>query len=118
MMEELGITAYKCKKCGRVHYPFHDRCLSCKSREFETIKPEGAAKLLAYTQIFNLPWGFDVRFLIIGVVEFKNGVKAMGQIKADSLDKLKTGMKMKATWEPIRVQAGEDIYGLKLASIK
>jgi hypothetical protein len=24
------------------------------------------------------------------------------------------GMKMKTSWEPIRVQYGEDVYGLKL----
>jgi len=112
-MSEIEIVAFKCKKCGRVHYPYHDRCLDCKSRDFEEIAPKGDAKLLAYTQIFNLPWGFDERFLIIGVAEFENNVKAMGQIKADTIDKLKTGMKLKAGWEPIRVVAGEKVFGLR-----
>ncbi len=114
MKENIAITAYKCKKCGRIHYPFHDRCLKCKSREFDEIQAEGDAKLLAYTQIFNLPWGFDTRYLVIGIVEFANKVKAMGQIHVDSLDKLKTGMKLKPSWEPVRQTAGEDIYGLVL----
>ncbi len=114
-MKEIKITAYKCKKCGKIHYPFHDRCLNCKGREFDKIHPEGKAKLLAYTQIFNLPWGFDQRFLIIGVAEFENGVKAMAQIKADSLEGLKSGLLMNASWEPIRVVSGEDVYGLKLS---
>ena len=114
MTQELGITAYKCKACGRVHYPFHDRCLTCKSRDFEEIKPEGDAKLLAYTQIFNLPWGFDVRFLIHGVVEFANGVKAMGQVHVDSPEKLRTGMTLKASWAPVREVSGESVYGLVL----
>ncbi len=113
MKKEMDIVAYKCKKCGRVHYPKHERCLSCKHREFEEIKPEGNAKLLTYTQIFNLPWGFDQRFLIIGVAEFENGVKAMGQIKADSLDGLKIGMTVKPLWEPVRYRYGEPVYGLK-----
>ncbi|MFN2109990.1 MAG: zinc ribbon domain-containing protein, partial [Anaerolineae bacterium] len=30
----IKITAYKCKKCGRIHYPKHERCLDCKQREF------------------------------------------------------------------------------------
>lgn len=114
MKKELEITAYKCTACGRVHYPYHDRCLACKSREFEEVKPEGDAQLLAYTQNFNLPWGFDSRFLVHGVVAFENGVKAMGQIHVDSLDKLKTGMTLKPTWEPIRQVAGEAVYGLVL----
>lgn len=112
-MSEIKITGYKCKACGRVHYPKHEQCLACKGRDFEPLNPEGNAKLLAYTQIFNLPWGFDERFLIIGVGEFENGIKAMGQIKADSLDKIKTGMKLKPSWGPVRHQYGEPVYGLK-----
>lgn len=110
---KIEITAYKCKQCGRVHYPKHEQCLNCHSREFELIEPQGAAKLLAYTQIFNLPWGFDERFLIIGVGEFENGVKAMGQIKADGLEGLRTGMMLKPSWEPVRFLYGEPVYGLK-----
>ena len=112
-MNEIELVAYKCKKCGKIHYPFHDRCLNCRGREFAEIKPEGDAKLLTFTQIFNLPWGFDQRFLIIGVAEFENGVKAMGQVEADSINGLKLGMTMKPNWEPVRAQNSEIVYGLK-----
>jgi uncharacterized OB-fold protein len=112
-MREIELVAFKCKKCGKIHYPFHDRCLNCKGREFEDVKPKGDAKLLTFTQIFNLPWGFDERFLIIGVGEFENGIKAMGQIKSDSIENLELGMKMKPSWEPVRVLYGEEVHGLK-----
>jgi uncharacterized OB-fold protein len=111
-MKGLQIDAYKCKQCGKVHYPFHDRCLNCKGRDFEVIKPEGNARLLTYTQIFNLPWGFDQRFLIIGVGEFENGVKAMGQVQADGIAGLHTGMALKAKWAPVRTVAGEKVFGI------
>lgn len=111
---EIDIVAYKCKKCGRIHYPYHDRCLACKSREFEKIKPQGNCKLLTYSRIHNLPWGFDQRFLVIGVAQFENGIKAMGQIKADEETALHVGMMMTPTWETVRVQNGENVYGLKL----
>jgi len=117
MRKEIAITAYKCRKCGKIHYPFHDRCLACKGREFEEIKPEGDVRLLSYTVIFNLPWGFDQRFLVFGIAEFENKVKAMGQIKTDSTDKLRVGMKMRANWEPVRVQYGETVYGLKFEPV-
>ena len=42
----------------------------------------------------------------------------MGQIKVDLTDKLNVGMKVKASWEPIREQYGEDVYGLKFEPIK
>lgn len=117
MKKEMAITAYQCRKCGKLHYPYHDRCLACKSREFEPITPQGRAILLTYTAIFNLPWGFDQRFLIIGVAEFENHIKAMGQIKADSVDQLKVGMSVLPSWEPIRAQYGEDVYGLKFEPV-
>jgi uncharacterized OB-fold protein len=65
----------------------------------------------------SLPWGFDQRYLVIGIAEFENGVKAMGQIKADSADQLCIGMTLKASWEPVRVQFGEDVYGLKFEPV-
>ncbi len=111
-MRDIQLVAYKCKSCGKIHFPFHDRCLACKGREFDTLKPQGKAKLLTFTQIFNLPWGFDQRFLFIGVAEFENGIKAMGQIKATSPDELKLGMWLKPRWESVRVQQGEHVYGL------
>ncbi len=112
-MKNIQLVAFKCKKCGKLHYPFHDRCLDCKGRDFEPVKPQGNARLLTFTQIFNLPWGFDQRFLIIGVAEFENGIKAMGQIQADSIDQLKLGMPLKPRWDSVRVQSGEHVYGLK-----
>jgi uncharacterized OB-fold protein len=112
-MRTIELVAFKCKACGKVHYPFHDRCLSCKGREFEKIKPQGNAKLITFTQIFNLPWGFDQRFIFLGVAEFENGIKAMGQITANSPDELKLGMTLKPTWDVVRVISGEKVYGLK-----
>ena len=117
LKKEIAIVAYKCKKCGKLHYPFHDRCLRCKNREFETVKPQGKAKLLTWTRIFNLPWGFDQRYLTIGVVEFENGIKAMGQINVDESFDLRNGMTLQPEWGPIRKQYGEDVYGLVLEPV-
>jgi len=117
-MKDIPVVAYRCRKCGKLHYPFHDRCLDCKGREFDEVKFGREARLLTYTAIFNLPWGFDQRYLIIGIAEFENGVKAMGQIKAESVDQLSIGMVVKANWEPVRDLYGEHIYGLKFDPIK
>ena len=118
MKREIGIVGYKCKKCGKVHYPFHDRCLACKGREFDKVKPQGNAKLLTFTHIYNLPWGFDQRYLVIGVVEFENGVKAMGQLKVEDTYPLELGMTLQPSWESVRVQYGEDVYGLALRPLE
>lgn len=116
-MKAIPITAYQCKQCGKIHYPFHERCLSCRGREFTEIKPSGNARLLTFTRIYNLPWGFDNRYLTIGVAEFENGVRTMGQIKADESFPLKIGTLLKPSWEPVRVQHGENVYGVKFTPI-
>ena len=116
-MKQIDIVAYKCKACGKIHFPFHDRCLACKGREFEKIAPQGHAKLITFSQIFNLPWGFDNRFIFVGVAEFENGVKAMGQIAANAPEELKLGMPLKPTWDVVRVISGENVYGLKFEPI-
>jgi uncharacterized protein len=116
-MKEIAIVAHKCKKCGRIHFPFHDRCLTCKGREFDEVKPKGDAKLITFSQIFNLHWGFDNRFIFVGVAEFENGIKAMGQIQADAPEDLKLGMKLKPTWDVVRIISGENVYGLKFVPI-
>ena len=104
-----GVTGHKCKACGYVMYPSHLRCLHCGGREFEEIEPGDRGKLVTYTEIFNLPWGIDERSRTIGIVEFEDGVKAMGQIKADHP---KIGMKLKAEWGIVRVISGTEVYGL------
>jgi uncharacterized protein len=114
MMADLPLRGFKCKKCGHIHYPAHSRCLSCKGREFEEVAPEGKATLLTWTDIFNLPWGFDDRFLSIGIVQFDNGIKAMGRIHVDTEGQLKVGQVLDYEWGKIRVQAGEPVYGLVL----
>jgi uncharacterized OB-fold protein len=103
------ITAYKCNNCGHVNYPRHERCLNCKERDFKEIKPTKKGKLLTYTIVNELPWGIDERGRVIGVVEFDNGIRAMGVVKAD---KLKLGMKLTSDWEEVRFQNGEVVYGL------
>ena len=103
------ITAFKCKNCDFVMYPRHERCLNCSERDFKEIKPSKKGKLLTYTIVNELPWGIDERGRGLGIVEFDNGVRAMGLIKAD---KVKIGMKLTAGWAMVRVIGGERTYGL------
>jgi uncharacterized OB-fold protein len=103
------ITAYKCNNCGYVNYPRHERCLNCGKRDFKVIKPTKKGKLLTYTIVNELPWGIDERGRVIGVVEFDNGIRAMGLVKAE---KVRLGMKLTTDWEEVRFQNGERVYGL------
>lgn len=110
-MSKETLIAYRCQKCGRVMNPKHFRCLSCNGRDFEEVSVEGECKLLTFTDVWNLPWGIDDRSRLLGIVEFENGLKAMGWLKTTEV---KTGMRLKANWEPVRMISGEDVYGLTL----
>ncbi len=90
-------------------YPRHERCLKCNEREFKEIYPTKKGKLLTYTVVNELPWGIDERARMLGVVEFDNGIRALGLVKAD---KVKIGMKLTTGWDEVRYMNGERIYGL------
>jgi len=109
-MKEIANVANKCKKCGRIHYPFHARCVASKARDFETIKPQGNARLFTYIRINNLPWGFNQRYLPNGISEFEDGVHAIGKINADEGYSLASGMAMKASWDPVWIKASKNVH--------
>jgi uncharacterized OB-fold protein len=104
-----NITAYKCKSCGLIMYPYHDRCLNCKKREFEQVEPSEYGKLVTFTIIEQLPWGMDERGRVLGVVQFDNGVKALGLV---DVEEPKLGMKLKRGWGTVREMGGIKVKGL------
>jgi len=80
----LEIYAYKCKKCGQLHYPFRMVCKKCGKNdffEFETVPLPKKGKLLTFTTVHNLPPDFNVAKLGLGIVELENGMRITGQHK-------------------------------------
>jgi uncharacterized OB-fold protein len=94
------IVWIKCKKCGKIQYPEHVRCLKCKNREFEEIEASGEAKLLTYTILKAPPKEYrDKPSYALGIVEFSNGIRVLGQIISEQ--NLKTGMKLTPKFQKI-----------------
>jgi uncharacterized OB-fold protein len=78
------IYAYRCTKCGTVHYPFRMRCKQCGELEpfqFETVALPTRGTLLTFTHIHNLPAEYEVPRLGVGIVELENGVRVTGQLE-------------------------------------
>jgi uncharacterized OB-fold protein len=91
----LTIEWKKCEKCGFLQHPTHLRCLKCKSQQFLPVRAKGEAKLITYTILTAPPAEFRKNnSYALGVVEFENGIKALGQIEKKG--NLVLGMKMKA----------------------
>ncbi|MGI9860544.1 OB-fold domain-containing protein [Moorella naiadis] len=100
--------AYKCTRCGRLHHPAYLVCRQCGNREFETVPLEGAATLLTYTRVYNLPEGYMKPWLAFGIVEFPNGLRVTGQIDSEDIT---MGMKLKATVGVVKEGVNQDYYG-------
>ena len=113
MINDKNIIWNKCVNCGMLQHATHVRCLKCKNDTFEKIEAEGSCELLTYTILKAPPAEFrDKTTYALGVVEFENGVKALGVINSD---KVKLGMKLQAGWEPVRVIGGQKVYGLSFS---
>ncbi|UCD01864.1 MAG: OB-fold domain-containing protein [Promethearchaeota archaeon] len=90
----------KCKNCGFLQHKTHLRCLKCKKTEFDKIEASGSCKLLTYTILKAPPAEFrDKPSYVLGVVEFENGIKGLGQITTQG--NLKTGMQLKPVYRKI-----------------
>ncbi len=107
---EEKIIWKKCKKCGFLQYKTHVRCLKCKYEDFNEVEASGTCKLLTYTILKAPPAEFRARnSYALGVVEFENGIKKLGQITTQ--ENLKTGIKLKPIYKKICDNLeGKEIY--------
>lgn len=111
MNVEEKIIWNKCKKCGFLQHKTHLRCLKCKGDKIEYIAASGTCKLLTYTILKATPMEFrDQESYALGVVEFENGVKALGQLTTK--ENLKTGIIL----QPIYKKICNDLNGSEVYS--
>lgn len=100
MSENNEIIGFKCKKCGKIHYPKHIRCLNCKHREFEKVNIQKSGKLVTFTILNAPPTGIKKMTLILGIIDLGE-IKYTGQIDVDPKE-LVTGMKLEGHYQEIR----------------
>jgi hypothetical protein len=106
------IYAYKCRRCGTLHYPMRMVCKNCKENdffEFDTVPLPRTGRLLTFTTVYNLPAQYDVATLGLGIVELENGLRMLGQIE---IANPKTGMAVKGTVKVVRQEAYDSYYGM------
>ena len=101
--------AYRCRQCGRRTDPARLICDCCGGRDFEPEPLEGTVTLLTHTRVHCLPEGINRPYLDFGLVEFENGVRAVGQLRLQSAAWI--GMKLRAGVDVMRVLRGEEKYG-------
>ncbi len=111
------VNAVKCPSCGKLFYPAPMICSGCGERRdpsgikfpaWENISLSGECKLLAWTRVYALPEGFEMQYLLFGIVEFSNGLRASGRLNVDMPE---TGMKLNATVETMDNSKGKEYDG-------
>ena len=112
MQEKM--MGWKCRHCGKVMYPKHERCLSCRKREFDEVSLGDKCNLITYTKLYALPRGVEISPLTLGIVEFNNKVRAMGQITTDNPE---PGMNLHPVWGKLRKVGEKEVYGFKFEPI-
>lgn len=111
---EQKFVAYRCKSCGKVMKPKHDRCLKCKATEFEEFELPKEGKLVTYTKLYALPAGIEMPPLTLGIADF-GGVRALGQVLTDNP---KVGMRLKPVWGKLRKLREQDIFGFRFEAVE
>ena len=113
-VKEPEIHAYKCPECGTLGYPAPMICKSCGERRdpsglvyssWDEVPLAGKCELLTWTRVYALPEGYEKPFLVFGVVEFENGLRASGRVEVEGDPE--TGMELEATVE-VTDERGKD----------
>ncbi|MBI4668593.1 MAG: hypothetical protein HY747_05310 [Elusimicrobia bacterium] len=106
------IFAYKCKKCGHVHYPYRMVCAKChhlEHNEFDAVPLPKKGKLVTFTFVHNLPADFSVAKLGLCIVELENGMRMTGQM---NIENPKIGMPVVGKTEVVRLEEFQKSYGM------
>ena len=109
---QRDIYAYKCRKCGHLHYPFRMVCRQCRQNgffEFDIEPLPKRGRLLTYTKVYNLPAEFEVPTLGLGIVELENGVRITGQLDVEDPT---MGMAVQGEVNVVRKSAYDQFYGM------
>ncbi len=106
------IYAYRCRRCGTLHYPFRMVCKSCRENDMFEFDPEPLpkrGKLLTFTHVHALPADFDVPRLGLGMVQLENGIRMTGQLAVEDPT---MGMDVVGEVNVVRHAGYEDRYGM------
>jgi len=111
MRKMIGVI---CNECKKVYYPKRSCCPNCKDIQIKEVEIGNTCTLITYTELWAVPKGIDKLPLTLGIFEFENGARVLGQIISK---KIEIGMKFQPLWSKIRKINGKEIYGFIFESI-
>jgi len=106
------IYAYKCRRCGRLHYPYRMVCKNCgenEHNEFDPVPLPKTGTLLTFTELHNPPSDFEVPRLRLGIVELDGGIRITGQLE---IGEPRIGMRVEGEVGVVRTEGYDNRYGV------
>ena len=103
------VVAAKCKSCGKLSYPTHFYCPSCKGTKFEPVPVQGEGTLLTWTRAYALPLDYTDLYITLGIVEMDMGVRVTGRL---DVGEPKLGARVRAGTGKVREIGAKEITGL------
>ena len=107
-----NIYAYKCKRCGEVHYPYRTICKKCGENghnEFDIVPLAKKGVLITFTHLYTLPADYERVSLTLGIIELEDGMKITGQLKMKAP---KIGMKVRGEVGVVRKDEYNEYLGM------
>ena len=103
------VAAAKCRNCGKLSYPTHFYCPSCRNTKFDPVPITGEGRLLTWTRAYALSLDYDDLYITLGIVEMDMGVRVTGRLE---IAEPQLGARVKAHTGPVRDIGGRDVHGL------
>lgn len=103
------IVAAKCRSCGKLSYPTHFYCPSCRARKFDSVPVTGEGKLLTWTRVYALPLDYTDLYITLGIVQMDMGVRVTGRL---DIEEPKTGARVRAGVGTVRELGAKEVQGL------
>lgn len=114
--QRYRLEAYKCKKCGKIHFPPRLVCDKCGGREFEALRLKGEGKIFSYTVIRVPPFEFKALApYAVGIIELDEGVRMTCQIVDCEFDEIEIGERVRIEFRKVSEdgKSGVIYYGYK-----
>ncbi len=73
-----------------------------------------SAVLITHTELWAVPKGIARMPLVLGIVQFDNGARVLGQLVAKEV---KIGMRFKPVWDIVRKIQEKEVYGFKFEPV-
>lgn len=117
------LVGEECAKCGRLHFPPRESCLSCGAQLWNDRPLKRTGTVYAYTIIGKgaAPSEFLEQQLATGdyataVVELDDGPRITAMLADVDVQKVKIGMRVRMVFRRLYAQEGTTRYGFKFAA--